>query len=426
MANLDLKKIPSSPGIYIYRDTSGEIIYVGKAINLKKRVTQYFQRDDALGPKTTTLVAQIESIETKVVGSEIEALILEASFIKKYHPKYNSLLKDDRSYQYICITKEKLPRVFSVFQSRADTKQNLYGPFPSGFAVRSLLKILRHIFPYYGIKQHPKTKCLYCHLNMCPGPTPDPIAYRQNIHKIKSILSGKFTTVQRQLKKEMLLASSLHNFELALTLRNQLESINYIVSGWHNLNNLFDQINLPEDRQSSAILELVTTLKPYLNISKIDRIECFDISQMGTKHFVGSMTVWLNGHLDHSQYRKFKINTKVTPDDQFMIKEVVYRRLKHLEWGTPDLIVVDGGKPQVAAALSAAILSEHSDSKDLPIIGLAKKLETIVIKPDDEFIEINLPKNSTALNLLQSLRDEAHRFANRYRKSLMLKSINGN
>lgn len=425
MSNVDLQNIPSMPGIYIYRDVSGDIIYVGKAINLKKRITQYFQRDDALGPKTKTLVAQIDTIETQVVGSEIEALILEASFIKKYRPKYNSLLKDDRSYQYICITKAKLPRIFSVFQSRADSKQYLYGPFPSGLAVRSLLKILRHIFPYYGIKQHQKTKCLYCHLNMCPGPDPDPITYRRNIRKIKSILSGKFTTVQRQLKKEMLAASSLHDFELALVLRNQLESINYIVSGWHNLNNLFEQISLPEDRQSSAVSELVTTLKPYLNITKIDRIECFDISQMGTKHFVGAMTVWLKGRLDNSQYRKFRINTKVTPDDQYMIKEVVYRRLQHPEWGTPDLIVVDGGKPQVAAALSAAILSEHSELKDLPVIGLAKKQETIVIKPGDQFIEINLPKNSTALNLLQSLRDEAHRFANRYRKSLMLKSING-
>lgn len=411
---IDLKTLPNSPGIYIYRNLADEIIYVGKAINLKKRVSQYFQARDALGPKTATLVSQIDSIETKIVGSEIEALILESSYIKKYHPKYNSLLKDDRSYQYICITKEKLPRVYPVFQSVADNNNHLYGPFPSGASIKSLLKMLRHTFPYYGQKNHPKTQCLYCHLNICPGPNPDPVIYHYNISKIKQILSGKFTLVQRQLKKEMLLASKNRKYESALQSRNQLEAIKYIVSGWNNLNNLFEQINLPEDRQSSAILELETTLKPYLNINHLNRIECFDISQMGKRHFVGAMTVWQNGHLDNSQYRKFKINTKLTQDDQFMIKEIVYRRLQHPEWGTPDLIVVDGGKPQLSSASTVC---------DIPLIGLAKRLETIVIKSDDEFIEINLPQNSNALLLLESLRNEAHRFANRYRKELMSKSI---
>jgi excinuclease ABC subunit C len=421
---VDLKKLPSNPGIYIYRNIDGEIIYVGKAINLKKRVSQYFQARDALGPKTQTLVSKIDSIETKTVGSEIEALILEASYIKKYHPKYNSLLKDDRSYQYICITKDKLPKVFLVFQSQSDSNSFLYGPFPSGSSARSLLNTLRHIFPYYGKKQHPKTDCLYCHLKMCPGPNPDSLTYRHNISKIKQILSGKFTLVQRQLKKEMTLASVNQNFEFALQLRNQLDAIKYIVSGWHNLNNLFEQINLPEDRQSSAISELETTLKPYLNIQHINRIECFDISQMGTRHYVGAMTVWQNSHLDHSQYRKFKINTKVTPDDQFMIKEIVYRRLQHPEWGTPDLIVVDGGKPQVASAYDVITRSEATWQSSRPaLLGLAKKFETIVIKDKDSFIEINLPKNSNALLLLESLRNEAHRFANRYRKELMSKLL---
>ena len=421
---MDLTKIPQQPGIYIYKDKFGSIIYVGKAINLKKRVSQYFHRDDALGPKTKTLVAQIATIETQTVGSEIEALILESSYIKKYHPKYNSLLKDDRSYQYICITKDKLPRVFSVFQSNSDPQTNLYGPFPSGTSIRSLLNTLRHLFPHYGKKNHPQTDCLYCHLRMCPGPSPDPITYHRNISKIKQILSGKFTQVQRTLKNEMLRASDDHNYESALQTRNQLAAIKYIVSGWNNLNSLFDHVSLPEDRQSSAIAELETVLQPYLNINHLNRIECFDISQMGIKYFVGAMTVWQNGHLDNSQYRKFKINTKVTPDDQYMIKEVVYRRLQHPEWGTPDLIIVDGGKPQLTSALS--ILISDQLKSNISIIGLAKRLETIILKSNNVFIEINLPKNSHALLLLESIRNEAHRFANKYRKSLMVKSLNGN
>lgn len=418
---IDLSLIPSSPGVYIYRDKLGEIIYVGKAINLKKRISQYFQRDDALGPKTQSLVSKIISIETKVVSSEIEALVLESSLIKKHHPKYNSLLKDDRSYQYICITREPLPKVYTAFQSNLNNQAHIYGPFPSGSAVKSLLRSLRYVFPYYGRKKHPVKECLYCHLGICPGPSPDPVVYHHNINKIKKILSGKFKSLQRQLKKEMEEASYRSNFELAITLRDQLNAVNYVVSGWRNLGNLFEQINLPEDRSSSAIHELETTLKPYLKLGKISRVECFDISQMGTHHFVGAMTVWQNGHLAKSEYRQFKINSKVTPDDQFMIKEVVYRRLQHPEWSFPDLIVVDGGKPQLSSALS--LLTSDKLRSEISIIGLAKKFETIVIKLENDFLEINLPKNSQALKLLTSLRDEAHRFANRYRRQLMAKSI---
>lgn len=446
-----LSNLPTTPGVYIYRNQAGEIIYVGKAINLKKRVNQYFQRDDALGPKTASLVSQIFSIETKTVDSEIQALILEASLIKKHKPKFNSLLKDDRSYVYICISKEAIPRVFTARFSELNKQDIIYGPFPNGSAVNSLLKTLRYIFPYRRFLNHPKTECLYCHLGMCPGPNPDPLTYRQNISKIKKILSGKIKSVQRLLEKEMKEASLKQEYETALTRRYQLQSINYVVNGWSALHNFYSKVELPEDLQSSAIQELMTTLNPYFHFSKIDRIECFDISQMGDRYFVGSMTVYKDGHIDKSEYRKFKINNviaslsmskaqqsnsdlEMSANDSYMIKEVVWRRLKHPEWGTPDLILVDGGKPQVSAAVSAikasslrgvldneAILSRSSffTPNDIPIIGLAKKFETIVLKLDEDWVEINLPNNSHALHLLQTLRNEAHRFANHYRKELM-------
>ncbi len=412
---MDLHNLPESPGIYIYRNQDNEIIYVGKAVNLKRRVSQYFQSRDALGPKTTSLVSQIASIETKTVDSEIQALILEASLIKKHKPKFNSLLKDDRSYLYICITREVLPRVFTCRFSELNKTDHYYGPFPNGSAVRSLLKTLRRIFPYISQKVHSQKLCLYCHLGMCPGPNPDPQSYRQSIGKLKRFLSGNINSLQKQIRKEMNVASKTENFELAQQYKHELESINYVIEGWNTLSHFYQQVDLPEDVQSSAINELMTTLKPYLNVTSLQRIECFDISQMVSRHFVGSMTVYQNGHISPDQYRQFKINSKVTPDDQFMIKEVVYRRLQHPEWGAPDLIVVDGGKPQVSAVTS---ITSHS------VIGLAKRIETIVIKDGSKWVEINLPSNSTALRLLQSLRDEAHRFANRYRKKLMSKSIN--
>lgn len=416
----NLKNLPITPGVYIYRDSKGEIIYVGKAINLKKRISQYFQRDDALGPKTQTLVSQIASIETKQVGSEIEALILESSLIKKYKPKYNSMLKDNRSYTYICITKDAIPKVFSAHYSGIDPKNYNYGPFPSGSSVRSLLNSLRHIFPYRSLDLHPKGQCLYCHLGLCPGSSPDHVAYRQQIGKIKKLLSGHFKSLQHDLKKEMKLASKTENYELASKLKNQLESVIYVVSGWHNLNTLFDKVELPEDQSSSAINDLLTVLKPPIK-NKISRIECFDISQLGSKYFVGAMTVWQNGFINKSQYRKFKIKTKDTPDDQYMIKEVLWRRFNHPEWGTPDLVVVDGGKPQVTGA---QFIFKEKNLNNIILIGLAKKLETIVIKTTDNWVEINLPHSSSGLKLLQSLRDEAHRFANRYRKDLIKKSLN--
>lgn len=409
---INLSRIPSQPGVYLYRNRIGEIIYIGKAVNLKKRVSQYFHREDALGPKTSTLVSQIDSIETKIVNSEIEALILESTLIKKYQPKYNSLLKDDRSYSYIVITKDKFPLVYSAHFSQLPAKADIFGPFPSGSDVALLLKSIRRIFPYYH-RKHGPNKCLYCHLGLCPGPNVSVFEYRQTTNKIKKILNHKFSLLRRQLEKEMLSQSQQENFEASLVLRHQIESLDYVVSGWKNLRHLFEQITLPEDRQLSAVNELLTTLKPYLPLNKINRLECFDISQMGQKYFVGSMVVWQDGQISKQNYRKFKIYSKVTPDDQFMIKEIVWRRMKHPEWGQPDLIIVDGGKPQLSSASSVT---------NFPVIGLAKRLETIVVKQGNNFVEINLPQNSTALNLLKSLRDEAHRFANRYRKELMQKS----
>lgn len=419
MIKFDLNIISILPGVYIYKNSLNEIIYIGKAINLKKRISQYFKSNDALGPKTKILVSQIASIESKTVNSEIEALILESSLIKKYHPKYNSQLKDNRSYLYICISKSKIPIIFTAHSSNLPKNAAIYGPFPDGGSVKSLLKTIRRLFPFRSTENHPKTDCLYCHLGLCPGPNPDPIAYHQNIIKIKKILNGHFKSLLFSLNGEMKLASQSENFENALALKNQIDSLNYIVSGWHNLKNLYADINLPEDKQSQAIDELETTLKPYFKLINIHRIECFDISQMGNNYFVGSMVVWQNDDLDISAYRKFKIRSKASPDDQYMMKEVVYRRLQHPEWGIPDLIVVDGGKPQVSAVGALLVNAQNK----IAIIGLAKKIETIVIKNNDSWVEINLPPKSQALLLLERLRNEAHRFANKYRRELISKSL---
>ena len=408
---INLKNIPDSPGVYIYKNSENKIIYIGKAVSLKKRVSQYFRSDEALGYKTKQLVSQIAKIDFHVVGSEIEALILESSLIKQYRPKFNSQLKDDKSYIYITISKDKIPLIKPAFKSNLNPNAIFFGPFPDSTAVKSLLKTIRVIFPFYSSVHGPK-KCLYCHLGLCPGPNPDIKEYKKNVLRIKHVLNGNFSKLISRLEKEMLAFSKAENFEMAKTRRDQINSLNYIISGWKNLSNLYQKVDLQEDQVSKALRDLKTILAPYFpDLKNINRFEAYDISNLGSKYFVGSMTVFQQGRIAKDEYRQFKIYSKITPDDQFMIKEVIYRRLKHPEWKMPDFILVDGGKPQVSAA--------NRVSPTIPIIGLAKREETIVIKIGDSWEEIKLPKNSPSLLLLQQLRDEAHRFANNYRKKLI-------
>jgi len=429
---IDLSHLPNSPGVYIYKNSSGKIIYIGKAVNLKKRVSQYFQSDQALGYKTGRLVSEIADINFHPVGSEIEALILESSLIKQYRPKFNSQLKDDKSYIYITITKDKFPLIKPAFKSTLNQNDLFYGPFPDSRSVKSLLKTIRHIFPYYA-KKHESKPCLYCHLGLCPGTKPDLKEYKSNISKIKKILNGHFHKLISQLTQEMNAFSRNQNYELAKVRRDQINSLNYVISGWLSLSHLYQEIDFKEDKYQKATDQLALTLSStFPQLKKINRIEAYDISNLGSKVFVGAMTVFQNGQIDSSQYRQFNIESKITPDDQFMIKEIIYRRLKHPEWGMPDLIVVDGGKPQVSAAITAVeTFCKTSLQNNLTsnichltsIIGLAKKFETIVIKTVNGWQEINLPKNSPALQLLQQLRDEAHRFSNHYRRKILNKKL---
>jgi len=410
--SIDLKSIPSKPGVYIYKDKDNKIIYVGKAINLKKRVSQYFQKDNSLNPKTKKLVSLIKNINYYVVGSEVEALILEANFIKLYKPKYNSQLTDDKNYIYICISKQDYPRIFTSQLSKLDDKKYLiYGPFPDSTSAKFLLKSIRHIFPFRTfVKNHPKN-CLYCHLGLCPGSNPDLNDYQKTINKIKKILKGQTKKLIDQLQTEMFTYSDNLNYELALIRKRQIESLVYVTSSWKNIGKLTNQINL----SSSAWLSAINEIKSIFTVSNLNRIEAYDISN-SSNFFVGSMVVFQNGIIDNSAYRQFKIKTKQTQDDQAMIAEIVKRRLNHLDWPIPQIILVDGGKPQVSAVIP------FIKDKNILLIGLAKKEETIVTYVDSSWQEIKLPKYSNALRLLQHLRNESHRFANRYRLKLLKSS----
>lgn len=404
----DKSKIPHKPGVYIYKNKSWKIIYVGKAIDLYSRVSSYFSKSFH-DSKTVKLVSEISSVETIIVNSELEALILEANLIKKYLPLYNIKLTDDKDYLYIKITKEDFPNVMVARKADLSNAKIYFGPFPSSSTVRSTLKKLRKIFPWCS---NPKGKkaCFYYHLKLCPGPCAGKIEkqeYNKIINRLSKFLDGKKEQVISDLQKEMDKLSKNLEYEKALNIKKTIEGINYLTEA-NNIQGYLENPNFAEDQNRLALI----SLKKDLNLAKLpERIECFDISNISGKFATGAMVVLTEGDIDKSQYRKFKIRLKVKPNDVGMLKEMVERRFKHSEWSLPDLILVDGGIAQ-----TRAVNFQISNSKfQIPVFGLAKRMEWLY-SPEGKIIKLS--RSSKSLRLLQKIRDEAHRFAITYHRKL--------
>lgn len=419
---ISYKDLPTTPGIYLFLDEKNEVIYVGKAKNLKNRVSSYFTNKNGLGEKTRLLVSQIKKIKTIKVESELESLLLEASNIKQYKPKYNLRLIDDKAYIQIRITiNSQFPAILLARKEEKD-KAVYFGAFPNSTAVKSVLKTIRKIFPYQSVLNHPKRICLYNHLGLCPCPpmfTTDEQkkAYKKTIKHIVQFLSGKKEIVLKDLEKERDSFAKKEQYEEAQELQKKIDAINYVTSRIHQPFEYEINPNLHIDLRTQEL----TTLRKHLEQkgvaikTDLHRIECYDISNIQGTHAVGSMVVFINGEKSSANYRRFKIKYQIPnkPNDFAMISEVLQRRIRHTEWTTPDLIIVDGGKGQVGVA--AKILSLSKDYSNIPLIGLAKREETIITA---DFQEISLPKDSSALHLIQRIRDEAHRFAITYHRKL--------
>ncbi len=408
----------------MFLDEAGEVIYVGKAKNIRKRVSSYFVKKSALGPKTQVLVSKIKKIQTVNVDSEIEALLLEANLIKKYNPRYNARLTDGKNYYSAKITAGDLTPKVLLVRKITDKKSVYFGPFPSSSDLKLVLKLIRRIFPYQSVVNHPKKYCLYYHLGLCPCPpmfeSPEQIRqYKRNIHHIVQFFQGETKKILKELEKERDELSRNEYFEEASQIQEKINKIKIIASPSHKPFEYQTNPNLRNDLRSRETDELLEILKENgVNISKLKRIECFDISNIGGVHATGSMVVFLNGEKDSSSYRRFQIKRppKVIPNDFAMMKEVITRRLTHPEWGRPDLIIVDGGKGQISSAKKAMF----EQDEDIPIIGIAKREEILITK---DFKIIKLPRTSSALNLVKRIRDEAHRFAITYHKKLRSKYL---
>lgn len=426
-----LKNLSHQPGVYIYRNHEGSILYVGKAKDLKKRVSQYFQRDDAVGAKTSVLVAQIASIETKVTDNEFDALLLEAKLIREYLPKYNVIARDDKSPLYIGITmKEELPRM--LFLRRGSLSEYpdsvVFGPFQSGKVLRTMLRAIRHVIPYCTSKERNGKPCFYTHLGLC-NPCASVLAkmdtsplkrdltrqYRKNMRNIASILSGKSLTLLRDMERQMQIFAAHEQFEDAQAKLAQIRSLKALLSRHFDPHMYIGKEGFLDDVRRREDESLRIVLAPfYPTLSQLHRIECIDISNTFGQYATGSLVVFTDGVASTGDYRRFKIRTKDAPNDFAMIAEVLSRRLAHRQWPNPDLLVIDGGKGQVQAAKK--ILATHGSA--IPVIGLAKRFEEIIVPFENSWKIIRLPMSDPGLQLLERIRDESHRFALSYHRLL--------
>lgn len=419
-------KLPDSPGVYFFFKGK-EILYIGKATSLKDRVKSYFGKDliATRGSFILDMVFKADKIKYEITDSVLEALILEANLIKKFQPKYNTREKDDRSFNYIVITKEKLPKVLIVRgqtlqklknSSRftlkgSDTTQNssifCAGPFTNGSQLKEALKIIRRIFPFLDDKSKNYVE-FYQQINLAPDLNNRKM-YLQNIRNIKLFFEGKKKKVLKNLEKEMKEYAKSREFEKAGEIKRQIFAIKHIndvalLKGESYTYPNFFSLRTAEPNSS---LEKIS-------ISKTFRIEAYDIAHMGGKNMVGVMTVVENGEMAKHEYKKFKIRTQIGANDTGALKEVLERRLAHTEWLYPELIVVDGGVAQLNAArkvlaklgLNIRLVSVLKDERHRPKNILGDK--EMHFKYEKEILLANA---------------EAHRFAIAYHKKMRNKNF---
>jgi len=425
----EINNLPKKTGVYCFRNKT--FLYIGKARNIQKRVKNHFQtstfRENIFLEKTK----KIGFIETK---SEIEALILEANLIKEYQPKYNILWRDNKNYFYVGFTKEDYPRIFITHQPKLQTtsyklQAKFVGPFVDGKALKKTLKILRKIFPYRTCKKIFKKACLWYQLNRCLAPcllksksTKEIPAFTKNFKKecqknadaVFKILKGKQNQILKELKTDMKKAAKSQEFEKAAKIRDKVFALERILA-----HTKIFEISEKEIKYSKVERKLRELLKIK---KKINRIEAYDISAILGKEAAGSMVTFIKGKPNKNFYRKFKIKLTGRPNDVLMLKETLSRRFKHKEWDLPDLILIDGGKPQLSVAINSK--SQVPNLKNIKVIALAKKKNELFIENRKKPISLKkLPRE--IFNLILQLRDEAHRFAISYHKKLRKKKLLG-
>jgi len=414
-----LERVPKKPGVYFFKNKFGRIIYIGKAINICKRVAQHLTPQKDEPPKANALRKEVCDIKWEVCDSEIDSLIEEARYIKKYSPRFNIIFRDDKNYAYACVTAEKpFPRILVVHQPRKTINgmpafQKCVGQFTNAFALRQTLRLLRGAYPYCAAQPGSlKRPCLDFHMGRCLGACVDSTVQAQtkkNIAIIVQILSGERKGIMRRLITAMKRAAHRQEFIKAETYKLQIERLEKVFAHAPSL----EQAWRPQQTKDSAEwLAVEQVLRSLLKTKrKMDRVEGYDISNISGKLAVGSMVVFTNGYPNKNQYRKFKIKySGDTPNDPKMMAEVLSRRFAHAEWPTPNLILLDGGKGQLGAAMRIV-------PKKQLMLALAKEHEDIYLPGEHSPIRA-ASLGTPLLFFVQRIRNEAHRFAITYHKKL--------
>ena len=398
-----LTEVPDRPGIYLFKDRHGKIIYVGKALSLKKRVASYFQTGRPSTDKTFRMMNDAEDLEWIVTGSEAEALLFECSTIKEEMPKYNVLLRDDKTYPSLRVTvDEKFPRLF-VGRGPHEPGIQEIGPFTNAALLHQALNAIRRSIQFRTCRVLPKRACLDYHIGLCSAPCEGRISeedYKENLSKVFRLMEGKKEEVLKELQQKMQAASRDRRYEEAAKLRDQIEGL----------------LLLEVRRRQFVPARALADLQSVLRLPKLPRrIEGFDISNIYGREAVGSMVTFVDGRPFKDGYKRFKIKTVAGIDDYAMMQEVVRRRYTDLietKAEPPDLVVIDGGTGHLASALE--VLNELK--LQVPTLGIAKEFEELFLPKRGE--PVLLPPQSKALQLVQRVRDEAHRFAIGYHRLL--------
>ena len=396
---------PDSPGVYLIKDKAGKIIYIGKAKSLKKRLGSYL--GGGLQAKTAAMISNALDIECRLTQTEGLALLLEAALIHKYEPRYNVVLRDDKSFPFVKITDEEFPAVCMTRKVGTDTGR-YFGPYTNAKLLRQALKVVRKYFSYRSCKKMPRSPCIYYRIGLSPAPCAGKInkaEYARTIKSISLILEGKSENLIKKLTKEMRMKARQRKFEEAAALRDKILSLSSLGAEYH----------IPQAALSD--------LKELLGLKRLPmRIEGFDVSNIYGQEACASMVSFYDARPDKDNYRRFRIRAVKGIDDYAMIREAVARRYSRLikeGLPLPDLILIDGGRAHLLAGQRELMKL----GLKAPLVSIAKEEENIYttarIKP------LRLSHDTPALNLIRRVRNEAHRFALSYHHILRRKMLIG-
>ena len=412
----------------MFRDRFGKVIYIGKARNLRRRLGNYFQpsRKQTGDAKLRSLIKSIAQWSYQVVKSEDEALLLEAQLIKAYAPHYNILMRDDKRYLLLKVDENEAFPTLTLARLKKPDGARYYGPFPHGTALKQTREFLLAHFGLRGCRDpepSPETRkhCLKRLVKDCCAPCTGNVSkeeYRIRLDQALAVLDGDIAPLREKLKNQMAAAATAQNFEKAAKLRDVAANLETVFG---RKNRIFENPSLPDQLTPPGEIA-VKALAKRLGLKNLPhKVICFDISNILGTLAVASMVTFTDGKPDRQAYRRFKIRTVMQSDDFAMMREAISRHFSRLlatGQALPDLLVVDGGKGQLSAAIDALIAV---NSPPLPLISLAEREEEIYIPGRSE--PLRLDRHDTALRMLQALRDEAHRFAITYHRQLREKRI---